>query len=355
MQIEWQLESLPENQNDQKSTNQDQNLGKSLLGIKGATFNAISSLIAAFGGGSLGKEAPSVFISTSIFFSIGKKLKTKFANINLKNWIFVGVMVGFAIAFRAPIASLAYPFERFIKNKPNLANDNIFWTIILLIIALVLIWLKEGIFSWQNGLIIFNKKLLIFFLLAVLCGIFSAILKETSYFFHKKIIAIKSNFWHLIPIFIGLLAWVISLYYDRFSFNGGIAYGSEILKQDLNFSYQEVIARIIDSSLSFIAGCAGGLVAPAIAIGAGFGSIFANFAPNIDNDVFVLAGMAAFLSPILKTPITTAIVIIEAYSQSSSLFVFMIFVSIIASFTSSVFCGIFLNIAKSKFVKKLNF
>ena len=91
------------------------------------------------------------------------------------------------------------------------------------------------------------------------------------------------------------------------SFSGGIKSAQDALSGAYSFfSYQEVLARLVNTMVTFISGCAGGLVAPAIAIGAGIGSLFGHLMIGIDIKIFILSGMVAFLSPVLGMPFTAA-------------------------------------------------
>jgi len=298
-------------------------------------IKTISSLICSFGGGALGREGPSVHISTSFFSIIGDKFKHLAPKISLETWIFAGSAAGIAIAFHSPISGFAYILEKLIVLKSSKFKNIIAWiqekiiklkatnflSSIIWSLVVLLVYAKIYNFSPMLSTSRFHFEIsvllyLVAIMTAILCGLFAQIFKTTGDYLFVKFSSIKSNLWHLIPITGGLMVAVISSYSGIYSFSGGIFTANEVLSSsEVLLSYSEVVGRAANTMLSFISGCAGGLISPAIAIGAGIGSIISNITPNIDTNVFVLIGMTAFLSPILGSPIAAAIMILEITGQ----------------------------------------
>lgn len=315
------------------------------LNSRSVIVNITSSLLATFGGGALGREAPSVYMSASIFAVVAQKLKKILPKINFESWIFAGSAVGFAIAFHAPIAGFVYVVEKlFLAKARNFLND-IFWTVIVLFVVIFVLHQAEPIFFVHNLQFWFGYEVLVIALLAIFCGVLALSFKHISIFLYGKIDGIKSNFWHAIPILAGIIVAVVSIYGGVYSFSGGIQTARYALSDEgILLSYNEVIARVINTGVTFISGCAGGLVAPAIGIGAGIGSIFSSLMTTIDPRIFILSGMAAFLSPILGMPFTAAMVILETSSQPILAFPFLFFASASAFFAGKIVNKIYLKI-----------
>lgn len=286
------------------------------LSFRIAIFSAISSLICSFGGGALGREGPSVHIAASIFANIANKFKNKIPQINLQNWIFAGSAVGLAVAFNAPIAGLIYVVEKLVKNKYYHFKSNMLTTLLAMTIFLFFLQKDDPVFEVVDLNFAFDIQILLMFLTAVVCGILAFYFKKINSYLHDKLIAIKSNFWHLAPVVAGLLVAVISFYCGIYSFSGGIKTANDALASaDILLSYKEVFGRILNTIITFISGCAGGLVAPSMTIGAGIASIIGSFFIYANIKILILTGMAAFLAVILGEPITAAIVVYEATAQ----------------------------------------
>ncbi|MBP7709784.1 MAG: chloride channel protein [Rickettsiales bacterium] len=305
------------------------------LNFHSAIINAVSSLASTFGGGALGREAPSVYISTSFFAVAAQKLKKFLPKINLETWIFAGSAVGFAAAFHAPIAGFIYIVEKLFATKSKRLLDDIFWTAIALFTVIIILQKADPLFATYKLNFWFGPELAIIALIAALCGVIGFFFKKISVALYEKVANIKSNLWHLVPIAAGFSVAAISIYGGVHSFSGGIETSRWALNgTHLAFSYQEVLARLINTVITFVSGCAGGLVAPAIAIGAGIGSLFSVLMEDVDSKIFILSGMAAFLSPILGMPFAAAMVIVETSSQPILAFPFLFFSSAISFFTA---------------------
>ncbi len=302
---------------------------KTALNFRSVIVSALSSLLATFGGGALGREAPSVYMSASIFVIIAQKFKKFLPQISLKAWICAGTYAGFAIAFHAPIAALVYVAEKIFYTKSKIFLNEIFWMSIPLLMVILVLQKSEPLFGFYGSNFRFSSELLLIILIAVVCGIVALFFKKISTFFYQKVEKIESGLWHLIPIICGFVVSFFSFYGGINSFSGGIKTAEYILAGG-NVSYDEVFARIINTFLTFIAGCAGGLVAPAVAIGAGIGSVFSQLFENVDARIFILSGMVSFLSPILLTPFAAAMVIVESSGQKISIFPLLFFCAVIS-------------------------
>ncbi len=309
------------------------------LGFKTIAICAISSLVSTFGGGSLGREGPSVQMSAGIFFTFANKLKKFLPKISLENWIYVGAGTGLAIAFGTPFAGLICVCEKTFKIGSKKILSNFLWTVPA-ILTFILITPKTPSIFWAEptDFIYSIKEIALIALLAMLCGVISILFKKTNSYFYRKFIAIKSRRWHLVPILTGLAVSIISAYFGVYSIGGGIKTVNDILANAEVFSsFSEVIARIVTTILTFISGSAGGVVAPSIAIGSGIGSIASQILTGFDPKIFIFGGMAAFLSATIGMPITAAMIIFETTSQPFFTFPLLLSSSIIAFSCTKIF------------------
>jgi len=309
----------------------------SFLSIRVVVVKTISSLLCVLGGGALGREGPAVHMSSAIFAVIGNKFKTVLPKITLETWIFAGSAAGLAIAFHAPIAGFVFVSEKLLKTKSQHFRNNITWSLVVILIFAFLsgadpIFMVSD-FSFESSLLFFLTAIFI----AIFCGLLAFIFKKTNDHFYQKLSAIKSNFWHLVPITAGLAVACISSYSGVHSFSGGIYTVEDALSSsDILLSYKEVIGRIFNTIISFIAGCAGGLVAPSITIGAGIGSIASLLLADIDTNIFILIGMVGFLAAVLGEPATAAIVVFEITGQSVDRIPLLLSMAVLALFALKV-------------------
>lgn len=319
--------------------NLDNEKSEKVFGVKTIFICTLSSLVSTFGCGSLGREGPSVQIAAGIFYIAGSKIKKICEKINLENWIYAGAGLGFAVAFHAPLAGLVCALEKSFKANSSSKIPNIFLASSAIFIYSAFFFDGEPLFITDHVSFGIDKNTAVSIcFIALVCGLISIVFRSISLFFYQKIIAIKSRFWHLIPILAGLLVATISMKYGIYAIGGGIKTVNDFLANTETFStYGEVFGRIFTTILTFISGSAGGIVAPSVAIGGGIGSLAGDFLNPIDSKLFIMIGMTGFLSSTIGLPITAAIVIFESSAQSLVSIPFFIAISIIAYKTSVLF------------------
>lgn len=289
----------------------------SLLGIRVIIVKTISSLLCVFGGGALGMEGPAAHMSSGIFAVIANKSKKYLPKLDFETWVLAGSATGMAIAFHAPIAGFVFVSEKILNSRSSNFAQNIFWVVVTTVLVAITLVYYDPIFIVADMKFNLATQFAPIILTALICGFLAFLFKKTNAYFYKKFVSIKSNLWHLVPVIAGLAVALISYYSGVYSFSGGIYTADEaLLNSHTILSYKEVIGRVANTMISFISGCAGGLVAPAIAIGAGIGSITSSLTPYIDSNIFLLIGMAAFLGAAIGEPLTAAIIVFEITGQS---------------------------------------
>lgn len=305
-----------------------------LLSIRIAFVAIISSLIATFAGGSLGREGISIFIAVSFFVNIGYFFRNYLIKIALETWIYLGYAVGFAIAFLSPISAMVYICEKLLKNKSK--NYLLTITICFSSLSMIAIAIKNFPAVYQldnvNSQISFSQFVSLIYLV-IFCAIAVYLFRLLLNYFFKKINSIVGIKWHLIVLTLALILIIIAEIIGIYVIGGGIKTVNQAFATENQFIYpQDFIARYVTTIITFVIGCAGGTVAPSIAMGAGLASSFSGFFSG-DLQFLMLIGMIGFLSPLLATPVTTAFVIIESTRQEYSLLVIFLPLSLIAFFS----------------------
>lgn len=304
------------------------------LNIRLVMVKAFSSLIASFGGGALGKEGPSVHMSAGIFATLAEKYKRFLPDISLATWVSAGTGAGLAIAFNAPIAGIVFVVEKISKARVQNTKIHIIWTLVIISIITIIFHKPQPLFNFHSLIFRIGNESSPLIALAIISGILAFFFQAANNYFYIRFSQIKSNWWHLIPIIAGIVVAYLNFFCGIYSFSGGIATSQEVLSNSANgtiiLSYKEVFGRILNTIITFVSGCAGGLIAPALAIGAGIGSIANTFVSNIDLGIFLLIGMASFLAAVLGEPITAAIVVYEATGQGVENIPFLIGAAVIS-------------------------
>ena len=306
---------------------------KHLIGFRLIIIAIISSLIATISGGSLGREGVAIFIACGWFLSCGYYFRKFLPDINLESWIYLGYSLGLAVAFNAPIAGIIYVCEKLIKNNSNY----FFKTISLCLSVILVVWIiiKDNKPIYNIEKINFEVSFYEFVWLSGLmigCAIIIHIFKNSSNFLYNKIAKLKGIKWHFVILFCSLLIILIGNFIGVYAIGGGIKTVNDAFgNQDIFLGINDFFGRFITTILTFIIGSSGGIVAPSIALGAGFSSSLSlDFFSGFNLHFLMIAGMVGFLSPILASPITAGFVIFEATRQDFSSLLILIPLSVIS-------------------------
>lgn len=71
------------------------------------------------------------------------------------------------------------------------------------------------------------------------------------------------------------------------------------------------LAKWIANLVSYAAGIPGGIFSPALAVGAGMGSVLAPWLTHTPANAVILLGMAAYLAGVTQAPLTSAVITME--------------------------------------------
>ena len=108
-----------------------------------------------------------------------------------------------------------------------------------------------------------------------------------------------------------------------------------LFTNDKYSSLSTSVFRIVGPIFCFTTGGSGGVFAPSLSAGAGIGSLLSNWFQLLPQDanVLILAGMAAFLTGVTRTPFTSAILVLEMTDRHNVIFHLML-AAMIASIVS---------------------
>jgi H+/Cl- antiporter ClcA len=296
------------------------------LGFKVLIIKIVSSIVCISGGGALGREGPVVQISASIFTLIGERIRKIIPSFDLRTWIVAGSAAGMAAAFNTPLAGIVFAIEELsqfhFEQKFSGFKEKTFFAVIVAGVTAQLITGSYTLFGFPIMHVDWSVSIAIaFVLISVVCGFCAVLLKILSSKATKLRNSIKGAAWYFIPVLCGLIVATVSYIWGVNTFGAGLfTIEASIKSSNAVITYQESIGRFVNVIATMAAGCAGGMLLPSLAIGAGIGSLGSDFLPLVDARIFMTAGMAAFLGAILNAPLTAAVLVMEITNQRELIF-----------------------------------
>lgn len=307
-----------------------------ILSLRVAIVVILSSVLCTLGAGALGREGPMVHIGACLFYVVGKQFSKIWPVIEHRSWIMAGAAAGIAAAFNAPLAGVVFVLEELAQQHFHRFKTAVLTAAI--IGGVVSQWLsgrylflgypKLGVvplssIPWALGLGVLAGMVSVPFLLMG-----SIKVRNWFSFYFKTRIQIAAA--------TGLLVAAIAVFLNANSIGGGVSVIQSLLfEPDYRADWSLILARFLATSLSHLSGCAGGFLAPSLALGAAIGSWFADVTDYSNHNLLIIVGMAAFLSAVVRAPFTAWVIVMEMTDRRSAIFPLM--VASIASYATSHF------------------
>ncbi|NBX67791.1 MAG: chloride channel protein [Proteobacteria bacterium] len=308
------------------------------LSLKVCLVVIFSSLLGVLGAGSLGREGPVVQIAACLFYYVGKRFSTIWPSNEHRSWILAGGAAGVAAAFNAPLAGVVFVLEELAQQHFHQFKSVVISAAI--IGGVVSQWLsgKYLYFGYPKIGVVLLSSIPWALLVGVVCGVL-------AYPFHKLL---KINWRNKVPryfqtrlmfaVLMGFVMAALANFVSPRSIGGGVAVVEDLLLEGERADFSLFFARFFGTIASHLSGCAGGFLAPALALGATIGSLFSTAIDYPNHNLMVLVGMAAFLSAIVRAPFTAWVVVMEMTDRHQAIFPLMI-ASLVSHGTLSFISG----------------
>ena len=321
------------------STPQKKHLADYLLNFKIIIVKILSSLIKVLGGGILGREGPTIQISSSIFMTVYKYLPASFPKVSQRNMIMAGAASGLAAAFNTPLGGIIFAIEELSKYHIKYYKSSLFTAVIIAGLAaqgLAGSYLYLGYPKLQTEGISVVFGVILVAAIAGFLGSYSSVLLLKLM---KFVSLLKSNAKQVYFILFCSMIVASSIYFFGTDAMGS---GKEIMERTLFTADKKVewyipFVRITGLLSTFSFGGAGGIFAPSLSSGASVGSVVAGLLgfTGSNANMLIIIGMTAFLTGVTKSPFTSAIIILEMTDRHSVIF-FLMIAGIIANITANL-------------------
>jgi CIC family chloride channel protein len=264
----------------------------------------------------LGREGPSVHVGAGIASVIARRLGLSVPQVR---WLLpVGASAALAAAFNTPIAAVLFSLEEIMgdMHAPILGSVVLSSTTSWMVLHLVLG--DEPLFHVAGYHLVDPRELLVYAVLGIVGGIgsvaFVRLLLELRIAFAKLP---RSTLW-LQPVAGGLCVGVLGYFVPAVL---GVGYNQveRALSGELLFEAVVILAvlKIIATAVCYASGNAGGIFGPSLFIGAMIGAAVGHVAHELfpattaGSGAYALVGMGTAFAGIIRTPLTSVIMIFE--------------------------------------------
>ena len=294
-----------------------------------AFVKSITSAITIGTGGAVGNEGPIVQIGATIGSTIGQffRMPSK----RMKVLVGCGAAAGIAAAFNVPVAGALFAIEVILLDFTITSFSPI---IISAGIATAISHYFVGDFAeFQVPPVMMqsNYEIFFFFVLGLLCGLVSYLMIKTLYFFEDFFDEKIKIPVYLKPAIGGLCVGLIGILFPQI-----MGVGNDTINIAINngllwyVALALVFIKILGTSLTLGSGGSGGVLSPALFIGAMLGAFFGyvlnRFFPGqvALPGAYALVAMGGLIAGIVRAPLTAIIIVFELTKQTTAIIPLMI-------------------------------
>lgn len=298
-----------------------------LLSFKMSVIKIISSAVALAGGAAIGREGPTLQISAAIFYLTHRYLPSSWIKLNLQKMLIAGGSAGLAAAFNTPLGGIVFAIEELTKTHISNIRSSMFIAVIVAGMTAQL-FLGPYLYLGYPQVAAFALSQIPYVLLIAALGGFasgwSCSIILAIFRWKRSLKKIWMN--HFFVIVSGFaMALLIVAFGPLAAGSGRETLLTLLFPSDVHVEWYLLPARFAGSIISYSAGLAGGVFAPALSTGATIGALVVDlFHLDPNNKIFILCGMIAFLTGVTHSPFTSSILVLEMTDRHAAIFPMML-------------------------------
>ncbi|HEY4743150.1 MAG TPA: chloride channel protein [Desulfuromonadaceae bacterium] len=286
-----------------------------LLSLRIAAGKVLLTLLSLLAGASIGREGPTVQVGASIMYAMSRF--ARFSRVELeRGLILAGGASGVAAAFNTPLAGIVFAIEEMSRSFEERTSGTMITAVVISGVTSIFFLGNYTYFGHVSAAIPLNAS----WLAVAVCGCLGGILGGV---FSRVVVHATTNGmpgWVgalmcrkpvLYAALCGLVLAAIGLASGSLTYGTGYAEARRIIEGAGTLPQTFGILKFLATVVSFLSGVPGGIFAPSLAIGAGFGHNLAGFVPYASSGCIVLLTMVGYFSGVVQAPITAFVIVME--------------------------------------------
>ncbi|MDF7815632.1 chloride channel protein [Hymenobacter sp. YC55] len=295
-----------------------------LLSLRVAIVKVLSSVALLLGGGVIGREGPTIQISAAIFRTINRLQPAGWPQLSRQIALVTGGAAGLAAAFNTPLGGIVFVVEELTQMHMARFRMAVFSAVIIAGLTAQAILGPYLYLGFPKVTARAGWFLATVVLVALICGLAGALLAKSLLWlgsYRRRFATLgQQTAWVLgCGLLLAGLAYAVG--------QEGMGTGKPIINRLLfqnngQTPWYLFPARFAGMALSYSGGGAGGIFATSLSAGAILGDALARLGqvPLEDRNLLVLVSMVSFLTGVVRSPFTAAILVLEMTDRHSAIF-----------------------------------
>lgn len=314
--------------------------GESLLSLRVLAGKIGLSTLAIMGGLTIGREGPTVQIGAALMFNL-RRFYPAITVAMERRLILAGAAAGLAAAFNTPLAGIVFAIEELSRSFEQRASGVVITAIIFAgVVALGL----NGNYTYFGTIQVVNEtsgKLILAVLATALLtgcagGIFCWLLLNTQRWIPSALQSLRTRRPIAFAAGCGLAVAVVGILAGGATFGSGYAEARGLLSGSEQLSVFYPLLKMASMIASYLPGMPGGMFAPSLSIGAGFGNLLHLLFGNMSLGMLIALAMVGYLAAVTQSPITAFVIVMEMVN-GHALVISLMATALVASSVSRFF------------------
>jgi H+/Cl- antiporter ClcA len=299
-----------------------------LLSLRVAVVKVLSSVVLLLGGGVIGREGPTIQVSAAIFRAINRLQPAGWPQLSRQIALVTGGAAGLAAAFNTPLGGIVFVVEELTQMHMARFRMAVFTAVIIAGLT-AQTFLGPYLYLGYPKIVAASFRVqLVVFLVAIVCGIAGAAFAKTLLWlgnYRKRFASLAAQAGWVLGC--GLLLAGIAYGFGTEGMGTGKPIINRLLFQNNGLTPWYLFpVRFVGMALSYSSGGAGGVFATSLSAGAILGDGVARVMEVAvpDRNLLILVSMVSFLTGVVRSPFTAAILVLEMTDRHSAIFQLLI-------------------------------
>jgi len=325
-----------------------------LLSLKIVAGKIGVSFLGILGGFTIGREGPTVQVGAALMYAM-RRFYPRPSVILEKRLILAGAAAGLSAAFNTPLAGIVFAIEELARSFEHRASGVVITTIIFAgVVALGL----SGNYTYFGAITAGADGVRQVIVATVVCGLFMGVaggifcwlLLNTHRWIPSPLRTMRAERPVLFGALCGLLVAVVGVSVGGATFGSGYTEAKGLLLGQEQLSAFYPVTKMASMIGSYLPGIPGGIFAPSLAIGAGFGNLLHLVFGDTSLPMLIALAMVGYLAGVTQSPITAFVIVMEMIN-GHALVISLMATSLLASRVSRLFAPPLYDALSERYVK----
>ncbi len=285
-----------------------------LLSLRVTVGKLVLTIAGLVVGASAGREGPSVQIGASIMHNLGKLAHFPKHDLD-RGLILAGAAAGVAAAFNTPLAGIVFAIEEMGRSFDERNISTILMTVIIAGICSLALLGNYSYFGHTSQSLAFGKEWGVVVICGIAGGLLGGVFSRALIEFNNGLTGRIGAWMQAKPIafaaLCGLLLALVGLASGNTTYGSGYSEAKSILDGSATLPESYGVLKLLATVISSISGIPGGIMAPSLSAGAGFGANIAHFFTSVPSGAVIIIGMVGYFAGVTQAPITAFVIVME--------------------------------------------